>query len=141
MPRYFTLDEARAALPAASARLREAVQAKARYDEAEKAFAELLQRVMLRGGLVVNTALAGSWKSQKDSSSEALRTALGGLEEMGVLVKDLDTGLLDFPALHKGREVYLCWKAGEDDISHWHGVQEGFAGRKPIDEEFLGHLG
>jgi hypothetical protein len=48
------------------------------------------------------------------------------------LVKDLDTGLVDFPALHKGEEVLLCWQFGEDEVTHWHGVDEGFAGRKPL---------
>ena len=49
-----------------------------------------------------------------------------------MLVKDLDTGLVDFPALHEGEEVLLCWQLGEDEVAHWHGVDEGFAGRKPL---------
>jgi hypothetical protein len=55
------------------------------------------------------------------------------LDELGVQVKDLDTGLLDFPALHDGAEIELCWQVGEDAVAHWHGIGEGFAGRKPID--------
>jgi hypothetical protein len=58
---------------------------------------------------------------------------------MGVLVKDLDTGLVDFPTLFRGVEVYLCWKLGENGIEFWHGVEEGFRGRKSIDQDFLDH--
>lgn len=55
------------------------------------------------------------------------------LEEIGVVLKDLDTGLLDFPALRDGRIVELCWHPGEDEVAFWHEVGEGFPGRKPID--------
>jgi hypothetical protein len=55
------------------------------------------------------------------------------LDELGVQIKDLDTGLLDFPALRDGVEVELCWRVGEDAVEQWHGIGEGFAGRKPID--------
>lgn len=55
---------------------------------------------------------------------------------MGCEIKDLNSGVLDFRTLYKGEEVYLCWELGESGISHWHGLQEGFAGRKPVDEEF-----
>jgi len=55
------------------------------------------------------------------------------LEAHGCVVKDLDLGLLDFPALREGRPVYLCWKAGEATLSHWHGTDEGFTDRKPLE--------
>ena len=58
------------------------------------------------------------------------------INNWGVQVKDLDTGLIDFPTLYKGREVLLCWKLGEERIAYWHGVEEGFRGRKAIDDEF-----
>ena len=54
------------------------------------------------------------------------------LERLGVLVKDLDRGLVDFPALRQGEEVLLCWQVGEDEVAHWHGLEEGFAGRKHL---------
>jgi hypothetical protein len=54
------------------------------------------------------------------------------IQELGVLVKDLDSGLVDFPALREGLEVLLCWKLGEDEIRYWHGLEEGFAGRKEL---------
>jgi hypothetical protein len=55
------------------------------------------------------------------------------LDELGVVVKDLDLGLLDFPALREGVEVELCWQVGEDAVEHWHDLEAGFRGRKPID--------
>jgi hypothetical protein len=62
----------------------------------------------------------------------AVAACVAQLEELGVLVKDLDRGLVDFPALRDGEEVLLCWEVGEDEIAFWHGVDEGFAGRKPL---------
>ena len=62
----------------------------------------------------------------------AVAACVAQLEELGVLVKDLDRGLVDFPAFRSGEEVLLCWEAGEDQIAFWHGVDEGFAGRKPL---------
>jgi hypothetical protein len=62
-------------------------------------------------------------------------------EEIGCVVKDLDIGLIDFPALYRGKEVYLCWRLGEPDIDFWHPTDEGFAGRRPIDGEFLRECG
>jgi hypothetical protein len=137
MPRYFTLAEARAALPSVGRAIRDAVQAKARYSEAETAIQNLTQRILSMGGLNVDTATAEAWKSQFDSNAQTLKTAVERIEEMGVLIKDLDVGLVDFPTLFRGEEVYLCWRMDEADIDHWHGVNEGFAGRRPIDKNFL----
>ena len=64
---------------------------------------------------------------------ERISDSVEAIQEMGVLVKDLDIGLLDFPCEVDGQTVLLCWKLGEKAITHWHGVSEGFAGRKPID--------
>jgi hypothetical protein len=137
MPRYFTLTEARAALPVVGRSIREAVEAKAHYLEAEQAIQDLAQRILMRGGLNVDTVAAEAWKSQHDSNGQTLKNAMGRIEDLGVLVKDLDTGLVDFPTLLRGEEVYLCWRMDENDIQHWHGVNEGFQGRKPIDKHFV----
>ena len=137
MPRYFTLAQARAALPAVGRSIRDAVHAKAQYAEAEKAIQSLVQRILMRGGIQVDTEAAEAWKSQLDSNGQALKSVLERIGEMGVLVKDLDVGLVDFPTLFRGEEVYLCWRMDEDDIDFWHGVQEGFRGRRPIDQHFV----
>ena len=137
MPRYFTLPEARAALPVVSRSIREAVQAKAHYAEAEKAIQELVQRILMRGGISVDTAAAEAWKAQYESNARTLKNSMERIGEMGVLVKDLEVGLVDFPTLFRGEEVYLCWRMDEDDIDYWHGVNEGFKGRRPIDRHFI----
>ena len=78
---------------------------------------------------------AGSERQRvRDTTAAELRKTLGAIEELGVLVKDVDVGLLDFPARHPvtGENVLLCWKVGEAEIGYWHGETEGFAGRKPL---------
>jgi len=54
------------------------------------------------------------------------------IQDLGVVVKDLDTGLVDFPSVREGRDVLLCWRLGEDEVAFWHGYDDGFAGRQPI---------
>jgi hypothetical protein len=137
MPRYFNLEEARAALPVVGRSIREAVQARQQYQEAESLIQQLAQRILMAGGMHVDSAKTEAWKAQVDSSGQTLKSAMERIEELGVLVKDLDTGLVDFPTLFRGEEVYLCWRMGEADIDHWHGINEGFAGRKAIDRSFL----
>ena len=77
-------------------------------------------------------------KAQRDKAIQAAKDTLSEINAIGVQVKDLDIGLLDFPCLVDGEIVLLCWKLGEPTISHWHGTEEGFAGRKPIDERMSG---
>ena len=67
-----------------------------------------------------------------EEEAAALARVLERLTSLGVQVKDLDRGLVDFPALHRGEEVLLCWQVGEDEVAYWHGLDEGFAGRKPL---------
>lgn len=137
MPRYFTLAQARLALPVVSRSIREAVQAKAHYAEAEKAIQDLVQRILMRGGISVDTTAAEAWKAQYESNARTLKNSMERIEELGVLVKDLDVGLVDFPTLFRGEEVYLCWRMDENDIDYWHDVNEGFKGRRPIDRHFI----
>lgn len=137
MSRRFTLEEARALLPVVGRSIRESVHARGRYQEAETWLHNLAQRIMTLGGMCVDTNVAETWKSQRDGNAQTLRSSLEKLENMGVVVKDLDTGLVDFPTLYRGEEVYLCWRMDEGDIEHWHGVDEGFAGRKEIDQGFI----
>jgi hypothetical protein len=124
-------------MPEVGRLIRDAVQAKSRYQAAETWLHDLAQRIMMRGGVNVDTALVESWKNQREASGQALKHSMEKIEDIGVQVKDLDIGLVDFPTLYRGEEVYLCWRMDEDDIGHWHGVHEGFAGRKPIDRDFV----
>jgi hypothetical protein len=71
-------------------------------------------------------------EEQLAHEGEAVARCVERLDSLGVLVKDLDRGLVDFPALRAGEEVLLCWQVGEDEVAYWHGLEEGFAGRKPL---------
>jgi hypothetical protein len=71
-------------------------------------------------------------EEQLEQEGEAVARCVERLDRLGVLVKDLDRGLVDFPALRAGEEVLLCWQVGEDEVAYWHGLEEGFAGRKPL---------
>lgn len=119
--------------------MREAVALKSQYDEAERAVQSLAARITMMGGIVANRQRAAEDKARREAAGRQLRSIQENFEQSGVLVKDLDKGLVDFPTLFRGEEVYLCWKLDEASIRFWHGAQEGFAGRKAIDQEFLDH--
>jgi len=119
--------------------MREAVALKSQYDAAERAVQSLAARITMMGGIVVNRERAAEDKARRDAAGQQLRSLLENFEQSGVLVKDLDKGLVDFPTLFRGEEVYLCWKLDEPSIQFWHGTHEGFAGRKAIDQDFLDH--
>ena len=137
MAKRFTHAEAQRLLPEVGRLLRAALDAKAEFEEAGKAIQALNERVMLMGGVVVDHERALSGKSRRDAAAAMLKNAIEAIHETGCVVKDLDIGLVDFPTLFKGVEVYLCWKLGEPAIDYWHGIDEGFRGRKPIDKDFL----
>ena len=137
MPKRFTLAEAERLLPEIEKLIREAVSLKAQYMEEEEALQAISQRVAMQGGMTIDRDAVLRGRAARDRHGERLKAAIEEIQEHGVLIKDLDIGLIDFPTLFHGREVYLCWKMGEVGINHWHGVDEGFAGRKPIDPDFL----
>src|SRR3984893_4184837 len=137
MPRFFTLQQAEKLLPEVESALREAIALKSEYEEAEKERQSFSTRIALLGGVSVDSAQLLDKKHRRESSAHRLKAAIEKIQEFGCLVKDLDTGLIDFPTLLNGVEVYLCWKVGEAGIPFWHGVDEGFRGRKPIDADFL----
>ncbi|MGE5648083.1 MAG: DUF2203 domain-containing protein [Acidobacteriota bacterium] len=137
MPRYFTLEQAQAALPRAEEFLRKAMELKAALEEAEGDWRVESERIRMSGGALVQRERLVGIVKRRESAAAQLRNALALAQEPGCLVKDLDTGLLDFPTLFRGEEVYMCWKLGEPAIAFWHGAGEGFRGRKPIDRDFL----
>jgi hypothetical protein len=139
MPKRFTHAEAQSLIPQVGHLLSDAVAAKTEYQEAERAIQQFTERVMMMGGITVDRERAIDARSRRDSAAKALRAAIEQLQETGCVLKDLDIGLVDFPTLLRGVEVYLCWKLGEPAIEYWHGVEEGFGGRKAIDQDFLDH--
>ena len=139
MSKLFTLEEAQRLIPEVDRLLRSAIDAKADYESAERSIQEQNERIMLMGGIVVNRERALEVKTRRESAAAILRNAVESVQQLGCQVKDLDTGLIDFPTSFRGVEVCLCWKLGENGISWWHGMEEGFRGRKPIDQDFLDH--
>lgn len=139
MPRFFTLQQAEQALPEVESAIREAVALKSKYEQAEEEWQKFSRRVTMMGGMQVDHSRFGDQRNLRESIAQRLKEIIEGIQDQGVLIKDLDVGLIDFPTLLRGEEVYLCWKLGEKGIGFWHGVQEGFRGRKPIDREFLDH--
>jgi hypothetical protein len=93
--------------------------------------ARLVQRIAGNGG-DFDPQEPRTLEEEFKREGEAVARCVEQLEALGVLVKDLDRGLVDFPALRGDEEVLLCWQVGEDEIAYWHGVDEGFAGRKPL---------
>jgi hypothetical protein len=140
MPKRFTLAQAQSLIPRVDRLLREAIALKSGFIEAEREFQSFNERIMLMGGMTVDRDRFLQVRSRRESEAERLRNAVTQLQDLGCLVKDLDTGLVDFPTLFRGQEVYLCWKLGEPSIEFWHGVDEGFRGRKTIDRDFRDHL-
>jgi hypothetical protein len=137
MSHRFTLHEAESLLPDVSKLMHEAVELKAKCQEAEESIEALSQKVMMYGGMIVDRDRARAVRTRRDETLERLKSVVESLHQTGCLVKDLDKGLVDFPTLFRGEEVYLCWKLDEPGIGFWHGVEEGFAGRKQIDQDFL----
>ncbi len=135
--RYFTLQQAERLLPDVERAIRQAIGLKTDYQQAETELRSAMQRVMMLGGVDLNRNAFLELRTRREARAERLKEVIDQIHEVGCLVKDLDTGLIDFPTLFRGEEVYLCWKLGEDAITFWHGVEEGFRGRKAIDKEFL----
>jgi hypothetical protein len=132
--RTFTLDEAQSLLPVLESLLRAAIAAKKTVDEADTEQQALQHRVFLAGGMFLDVVPLARKKAERAKAEQRVKDSLAEIDSIGVQVKDLDIGLLDFPCEVDGQIILLCWKLGEKAITHWHGVQEGFAGRKPIDQ-------
>jgi hypothetical protein len=132
--RSFTLDEAQSLLPVLESLLRTAIDGKKLIESVDAEFQEVAHRVFLNGGTFLNIVHLARRKAEREKAVQRVKDAIAEIDSTGVQVKDLDIGLLDFPCEVDGHTVLLCWKLGEKSITHWHGVSEGFAGRKRIDE-------
>src|ERR1700719_2077953 len=132
--RTFTLDEAKMLLPVLESLLRTAISGKKLMEEVDGELQELSHRIFLNGGTHVDVVAVAQRKAERAKAEQRAKDALAEIDSIGVQVKDLDIGLLDFPCEVDGSIVLLCWRVGEHSITHWHSTEEGFAGRKPIDE-------
>jgi len=134
----FTLDEAQALLPLLETLLKRAMDGKKAAESIEGRLQELSRKIFLSGGLFVDVASVRRQRSALESHVQAAKDSVAEIDAIGVQVKDLDTGLLDFPCQLDGNIVLLCWRLGEGSIDFWHTVEDGFRGRQPIDERFKG---
>ena len=132
--RSFTLNEAQALLPVLESLLRTAIESKKLIEEVDSELQESAHRVFLAGGLLLNVVELARRKAQRHKAEQRAKDAVAEIHAIGVQVKDLDIGLLDFPCQVEGQTILLCWKLGEERITQWHTTEEGFAGRKPIDD-------
>lgn len=121
--RHYTVGQANAALEFVAERLERLREHRAKLDD-EEARAALTEAGPSNGGgapgRVVSEAFVG------------LQRALGELQAMEIVLRDLERGLVDFPSLRDGEEIYLCWEEGEDEVAFWHDVESGYAGRQPL---------
>ncbi len=132
--RTFTLQDAQMLLPTLESLLRTAIQSKKLIEDVEAELQDVAHRVFLNGGTLVNVVEVARRKAERERAVQRAKDAIAEIHATGVQVKDIDIGLLDFPCKVEGEIVLLCWKLGESKITHWHSTEEGFAGRKPIDE-------
>lgn len=132
--KYFDRHEAEELLPLIGPFLEEARGQKQQIDGLDEDIARAASRIMVLGGSIPPYGELGRKKAEREKFVASLEQTVAKIVETGCLVKDLDEGLVDFPSLLKGEEVYLCWKLGEERIEYWHGIDEGFAGRKPLDD-------
>jgi hypothetical protein len=122
--RLFSLEEANRLLETLRPLVSDLMQARARLLEMQPALAGVLEKLLGNGGSRLTAELLDTF--------ERLRADVRAIEAEGVLVKDLETGLLDFPSEREGEIVFLCWRFGEPTVAHWHSVDTGFAGRQPL---------
>jgi hypothetical protein len=122
--RLFTAQEANRLLPGLHPIVADLIQARTRLLEIQPALAPVLEKMLGNGGSRLTAELLETF--------ERLRADVRAIEAMGVVVKDLETGLLDFPTERDGEVVFLCWRYGEPSVAHWHSLDAGFAGRQPL---------
>ena len=137
MSKTFTLDEAQTLLPVLESLVRRAQEKGSVCAEIEVELDQLRQQIALAGGMHVDVTTAARRRAERDKALQETKDSLSEIESIGVQIKDLEKGLLDFPCLLEGKTVLLCWKLGEAEIAFWHSVEDGFAGRKPLDGRFF----
>jgi hypothetical protein len=129
--RYFTAEEANAALEDVRPLAEALVEHRRELVELQERQASLAGRIAGNGGNVEPRELQDV-QDELDEQVAGIARSVARIHELGALVKDLDQGLVDFPARRQGEDVLLCWRVGEEEVGYWHGLEEGFSGRKPL---------
>jgi hypothetical protein len=132
----FTLDEAQSLLPVLESLLKRAMEDRQSAEEIESDLAGLAQRIYLSGGMKVDTTAVAKQRAEMEACLKRVRETIAEIDAIGVQVKDIEGGLLDFPCRLDDDVVLLCWRVGESSIDHWHTMEAGFRGRQPVDERF-----
>ena len=132
--RFYTLAEANAMLPDLTRLLEEMRVQGQQMAAVEGRKARVRQKI--RGNGYHNPIEDATVEGLSEGLRDELQESLTQLQDWGIELKDLEVGLVDFPALHEGRTVFLCWQLGESQVEYWHETTTGFAGRQPIDDTF-----
>jgi hypothetical protein len=132
----FTLEEAQSLLPVLESLLKRALEGKQAAEEVDSGLSDLARRIYLSGGMRVDVGAVAKQRAEIEAHLQRVRESIAEIDSIGVQVKDLDAGLLDFPCRLDDQVVLLCWRMGETSIEHWHTVDSGFGGRQPVDERF-----
>jgi hypothetical protein len=130
----FTREDANAALGEIRPLVEELVAHRSEQRRLEALRLELAAKIAGNGGGIDAQAVRDAEEAEHRERVGIAR-CVNAIHTRGAIVKDLDEGLVDFPALRDGEEILLCWRLGEDEVAYWHGLEEGFAGRKPLDPE------
>ena len=132
----FTLDEAQSLLPVLESLLKCAIEGRRSAQSVESGLNGLAQRIYFSGGMQVNAANVARQRAEMEAHLQRVRESVAEIDAIGAQVKDLESGLLDFPCRVDDQVVLLCWRMGEPAIEHWHTLEAGFQGRQPVDERF-----
>lgn len=132
----FSLDEAQTLLPVLQSLMKNAMESKETAERIAEELQQLSQRIFMNGGTLVRISEVAKRRAQHDKAVQQVKDTLAEIDSIGVQVKDLDSGLLDFPYRLGEEIVLLCWRMGETEITHWHTLDSGFAGRQALDERF-----
>ncbi len=132
----FTIDEAQSLLPVLESLLKRAIEGKQAAEKVDSDLSDIARRIYLSGGMRVDAAAVVKQRAELEEHLKRVRETITEIDEIGVQVKDLDAGLLDFPCRLDDQVVLLCWRMGEASIEHWHTVEAGFKGRQPVDDRF-----
>ena len=132
----FTLFEAQSLLPVLESLLKRAMEGRGAAQDVESCLNDLAQRIYFSGGMWVNAAEVAKKRAEVESHLQRVRETIAEIDAIGVQIKDLESGLVDFPCRIDDEIVLLCWRMGEPAIEHWHTMDGGFKGRQPVDERF-----
>lgn len=132
----FTLEEAQSLLPVLESLLKRAIEGKQSAEVVESGLSEVIRRIYLSGGMKVDVSKVAKQRAEMETHLQLVRECVTEMDSIGVQVKDLEAGLLDFPCRLDDEVVLLCWRMGEPAIDYWHTAEQGFQNRQPVNERF-----